>query len=115
MTENGQPAADIQTEQSTPHEAEELTSTSVTVPVIIKDFGFLPIPRRLRREDSSKAIGFGLVLNVGFGIASTFSEFRFASILSKAGTEQIYSCGELVLLSAFARLDFLCRLNCKLI
>ncbi|KAJ7607119.1 major facilitator superfamily domain-containing protein [Mycena polygramma] len=35
------------------------------------DFGFLPIPRRLR-YDSEKPFHFGLVLNVLFGFASTF-------------------------------------------
>lgn len=38
-----------------------------------KDFGFLPIPRNLR-YDPQKPHHFGLLLNVAFGFASTFSE-----------------------------------------
>ncbi|KAG6828660.1 hypothetical protein H0H92_007129 [Tricholoma furcatifolium] len=36
------------------------------------DFGFIPIPRRLR-YDPERPFHFGLFLNVGFGFASTFS------------------------------------------
>ena len=39
-----------------------------------KDFGFVPIPRRLQ-YDSERAFKFTTVLNITFGIASTFSEF----------------------------------------
>ena len=37
-----------------------------------KDFGFLPIPERVRYHPESPA-HFGLTMNVIFGIASTFS------------------------------------------
>jgi hypothetical protein len=39
--------------------------------VVDRDFGFLPIPRYLRYTGKPVA---GMLLNVGFGIASTFSE-----------------------------------------
>jgi hypothetical protein len=38
-----------------------------------KDFGFLPIPRRLR-HDPDKPPHFGLALNIAFGFASTFGQ-----------------------------------------
>jgi hypothetical protein len=38
-----------------------------------KDFGLIPIPLHLR-YDPSKPFHFGIVLNVAFGFASTFSE-----------------------------------------
>ena len=38
-----------------------------------RDFGFLPIPKKLR-YDSSRKFEFTTVLNVTFGFASTFSE-----------------------------------------
>ena len=38
-----------------------------------KDFGFIPIPRHLR-YNPTKPFHFGLLLNIGFGFASTFSE-----------------------------------------
>ncbi|PBK95799.1 MFS general substrate transporter [Armillaria gallica] len=41
------------------------------VPRFTKDFGFLPIPRRLR-YDPEKPFHFGLLLNISFGFASTF-------------------------------------------
>ncbi|OAX30910.1 MFS general substrate transporter [Rhizopogon vinicolor AM-OR11-026] len=37
----------------------------------LKDFGYLPIPRRLR-YDPDKPFHFGMLLNVSFGIGSTF-------------------------------------------
>ncbi len=43
------------------------------VPRFTKDFGFLPIPRRLR-YDPEKPFHFGLLLNISFGFASTFGE-----------------------------------------
>jgi hypothetical protein len=46
---------------------EKTTATPMT-----HDFGFLPIPRRLR-YDPEKPFRFGLVLNVLFGFASTFT------------------------------------------
>lgn len=39
--------------------------------VFAVDFGFLPIPKRLR-YDPHKAFHFGLWLNIAFGVASTF-------------------------------------------
>ena len=39
-----------------------------------KDFGLVPIPQRLQ-YDSERAFKFTTVLNITFGIASTFSEF----------------------------------------
>lgn len=41
------------------------------VPGGTKDFGFLPIPRRLRWDPDNRP-GFPLLLNVIFGVASTF-------------------------------------------
>ena len=41
--------------------------------VFDKDFGFLPIPERLRYHPN-RPFYFGLLLNIFFGIASTFSE-----------------------------------------
>ena len=38
-----------------------------------KDFAFIPVPRHLR-YDPTKPFHFGLLLNIGFGFASTFSE-----------------------------------------
>jgi hypothetical protein len=38
-----------------------------------KDFGLIPVPRHLR-YDPTKPVHFGLLLNFGFGFASTFSE-----------------------------------------
>lgn len=38
-----------------------------------KDFGIIPIPRRLRYYPG-KTFHFGLLLNIAFGFASTFSE-----------------------------------------
>jgi hypothetical protein len=37
------------------------------------DFGFLPVPKRLR-YDPNKPFHFGLLLNASFGFASTFSK-----------------------------------------
>lgn len=39
-----------------------------------KDFGFLPIPRRLR-YDPARPLEFGLLMNIAFGFASTFSKY----------------------------------------
>lgn len=41
-----------------------------------KDFGFLPIPKRLR-YDPDKPFQFGLVMNISFGFTSTFSQFIY--------------------------------------
>lgn len=42
--------------------------------IITKDFGLIPIPKRLR-YDSSKPFHFGIALNIAFGFASTFGEY----------------------------------------
>ena len=52
------------------------SSTKVLIP---KDFGVMPVPRHLR-YDPVKPFHFGLVLNIGFGLASTFSECRLPSL-----------------------------------
>ena len=39
-----------------------------------KDFGIIPVPRYLR-YDVTKPFHFGLLLNIGFGFISTFSEY----------------------------------------
>lgn len=39
-----------------------------------KDFGFIPVPRHLQ-YDPTKPFHFGLLLNISFGIASTFSGY----------------------------------------
>lgn len=47
-----------------------------------RDFGFLPIPARLR-HDPAKPVHFGIVLNVSFGFVSTFGAcIMLGSILS---------------------------------
>jgi hypothetical protein len=50
-----------------------------------RDFGFLPIPTRLR-YNPDKPAKFGFVLNAGFGLASTFvgtyPSFRFFHALT---------------------------------
>ena len=46
-----------------------------------KDFGLLPVPRRLQ-YDPAKPFHFGLLLNIAFGLASTFGEcFNFPPFL----------------------------------
>ncbi|KAF8876288.1 major facilitator superfamily domain-containing protein [Gymnopilus junonius] len=49
-----------------------MTSASSPTATITVEFGFLPIPRNLR-YDPKKPHHFGLVLNVAFGFASTFT------------------------------------------
>lgn len=41
--------------------------------IVPKDFGFLPVPRRLR-YDPDKPFHFGTFMNMSFGFASTFSK-----------------------------------------
>lgn len=43
-------------------------------PLIAKDFGFLPIPKRLR-YDPHAPFRFGLFLKISFAITSAFSTF----------------------------------------
>ena len=43
-----------------------------------KDFGFLPIPKRVR-YDPERPFHFGLLMNVIFGVASTFSTYFIAA------------------------------------
>lgn len=45
---------------------------TTVVPTSAKDFGFIPIPRRVRYDPQSPA-HFGLLMNIMFGVASTFS------------------------------------------
>jgi len=47
---------------------ESARHTSLTA----KDFGFLPIPKRLR-YDPDKSFHFGLFLNLAFGVATAFT------------------------------------------
>jgi hypothetical protein len=61
-----QDEVDGKLEQTQPSDTD---STQVMLP---KDFGFIPVPRHLR-YDPTKPSHFGLVLNVGFGLVSTFS------------------------------------------
>ena len=65
-----------------------------------KDFGFIPVPRHLR-YDPTKPFHFGLLLNIAFGFASTFSEspspFFSASYWLNF---DYYSCCKSLLLSA---------------
>ncbi|KAI0747488.1 MFS general substrate transporter [Fomes fomentarius] len=44
---------------------------TTVVPTSAKDFGFIPIPRRVRYDPQSPA-HFGLLMNIMFGVASTF-------------------------------------------
>ena len=47
-----------------------------------KDFGLIPVPRHLR-YDPTKPFHFGLLLNIAFGFATTFSEcFKLPLLLS---------------------------------
>ena len=66
-----------------------------------KDFGFIPVPRHLR-YDPTKPFHFGLLLNIAFGFASTFSErFDLPLLLDIILVKFHYtSCCESLLLSA---------------
>ena len=57
-----------------------------------KDFGLIPIPPHLR-YDPSKPFRFGIVLNVAFGFASTFSksDLLFNILYFRPGTKLIRS------------------------
>lgn len=59
-------AVDTKLEQSQP-------KTEI-LPKLRKDFGFVPVPRHLQ-YDPTKPFHFGLLLNVAFGFASTFSKY----------------------------------------
>lgn len=48
--------------------------TTAEHPTHTTDFGFIPMPRRLR-YDPHNPFHFNLLLNIAFGLASTFSEF----------------------------------------
>jgi hypothetical protein len=58
---------------ATPTACSEADPTPAKEPIRRFDFGFLPIPTRLR-YDSDKPFHFGLGLNIFFGLASTLSE-----------------------------------------
>jgi hypothetical protein len=49
---------------------DDASSSTAPVPARAKDFGFLPIPKRLRFDEADPPC-FGWVLNVTFGLAST--------------------------------------------
>ena len=66
-----------------------------------KDFGFIPVPRRLR-YDPIKPFHFGLLLNIAFGFASTFSE-SFPLLYAFYCLNLVYSCRESLLLSAITQ------------
>jgi hypothetical protein len=69
---------------------------------IPKDFGFLPVPERLR-YDPDKPFYFGTMLNLSFGFASTFSKFfdcMFTGHIELMERSDYGSCSKLVLLSA---------------
>ena len=74
--------------------------------LLSKDFGFIPVPRHLR-YDPTKPFHFGLLLNIGFGLASTFSEcFNLIPFLWASQVDWLnfdYSCRESLLLSAVAQ------------
>jgi hypothetical protein len=48
-------------------------ATAQADPTFLKDFRYLPIPKRLR-YDPDKPFHFGMLLNVSFGIGSTLGE-----------------------------------------
>lgn len=48
--------------------------------LIVKDFGFLPIPKRLR-YDPDAPFRFGLFLKISFAITSAFSTFSYVYAL----------------------------------
>jgi hypothetical protein len=68
-----------------------------------KDFGFIPIPHRLR-YNPEKPFHFGIVLNIAFGLVSTFSESTDYN--SKTQSTYLYherlSRGKLILLPTSA-------------
>ena len=63
-----------------------------------KDFGVIPIPRRLRYTPD-KPFHFGIVLNVSFGVASTFGELGLRFEVFYQVTKWCCSRGQFVLLS----------------
>jgi hypothetical protein len=64
--------SDLSAEASSEQPAAIISTDADSGDVVDRDFGFLPIPRRLRY--TGKSVALGMALNVGFGIASTFSE-----------------------------------------
>ena len=68
-----------------------------------KDFGFIPVPRHLR-YNPTKPFHFGLLLNIGFGFASTFSELLPPPFFRSSNRLNFdYSRCESLLLSAVAQ------------
>ncbi|KAI1789925.1 major facilitator superfamily domain-containing protein [Ganoderma leucocontextum] len=61
----------LPTPPACPDEKENQTISSDVAPGEWKDFGFLPIPKRVR-YDPERPAHFGLLMNVIFGVASTF-------------------------------------------
>ena len=70
---------------------------------LAKDLGFLPIPRHLQ-YDPTHPFHFGLLLNIGFGFASTFSEcLPFYLVFDWLSITILTSCCKSLLLSALAQ------------
>ena len=75
-----------------------LAVTSDTKPKRPTNFGFVPLPKRLV-YDSERPAHFGLLLNMVFGLSSTFSMFAEAYIATaKVLLILKYSCRQFVLL-----------------
>ena len=74
---NSPPIADSTTLQGEVDKEKSQSNDSDTEPNFIiplpKDFGVVPVPRHLR-YDPTKPFHFGLLLNIGFGFISIFSE-----------------------------------------
>ena len=81
----------------TPTASQEKVKATPSVPS--RDFGFLPIPNRVRYDPDHPA-HFGLLMNVIFGIASTFStsylHFHFAPSSTLAVVANLYYCQPLL-------------------
>jgi hypothetical protein len=67
--------------------AKELEDKEQEIESFDKDFGFLPIPKRLRYQPNQH-FHFGLFLNVFFGIASTFSK---CNVLTAEAFPELYT------------------------
>lgn len=87
------------------HSSEKLQHiTTEPYEIITRDFDLIPIPKRLR-YDPLKPFHFGIVLNVGFGFASTFSEYYPRTVAwYTVLMASCYSCREFILLSASVKL-----------
>ncbi|KAF5315390.1 hypothetical protein D9619_007463 [Psilocybe cf. subviscida] len=79
MTSTSSPTATVASAHDNEGKAEKGQDTAIAELArpqheFTKDFGFLPIPRRLRYDPDTPP-HFGLALNIAFGFASTFSEY----------------------------------------